>query len=267
MCGRPSESLRSSKTSFKEGRDLGRAISFASNASSEARSTITFVPSKKTVTSRAILSLTHWTKPLGNFAFLHHLCTLIRAHLTAPIHDRSCYDLCHQSSSSLSQTHTRASRNMNQFLPSPPLERCPSVNAQNSLLQSILCCAVRSVWFERVTGLFVLANFIVMCLYLPEESNQRSTALHYTELAFAILFAVECVVRILASGMSLPTCCLKCGGWSYRKQCQLFWIWKRTQTSRLCLLDNSTDESWNFWTQKSPCTDCHDLSLHAIHVQ
>ena len=90
--GRPSESLRSSKTSFKEGRELGRAISFASNASSEARSTITFVPSKKTVTSRAILSLTHWTKPLGNFAFLYHLCTLIRAHLTTLIHDRSCYD-------------------------------------------------------------------------------------------------------------------------------------------------------------------------------
>ena len=60
--------------------------------------------------------------------------------------------------------------------------------------------AVASPWFHYATGLLVLGNFVVMCLYLPGEATARSRALHIVELALAGVFLAECLVRILASG-------------------------------------------------------------------
>jgi hypothetical protein len=42
--------------------------------------------------------------------------------------------------------------------------------------------AVASPWFHYATGLLVLGNFVVMCLYLPGEATSRSKLLHIIEL-------------------------------------------------------------------------------------
>lgn len=64
--------------------------------------------------------------------------------------------------------------------------------------------AVASPWFHYATGLLVLGNFVVMCLYEPGEKTSRSRALHIVELVLAGVFLAECQIRILASGES-PT--------------------------------------------------------------
>lgn len=62
--------------------------------------------------------------------------------------------------------------------------------------------AVASPWFHYTTGVLVLGNFVVMCLYDPmDNSSFRAQALHITELVLAGVFLVECLLRILASGM------------------------------------------------------------------
>jgi len=60
--------------------------------------------------------------------------------------------------------------------------------------------AVASPWFHYATGLLVLGNFVVMCLYQPGEATSRSRALHIVELALAGVFLAECIIRIVASG-------------------------------------------------------------------
>lgn len=39
-----------------------------------------------------------------------------------------------------------------------------------------------------------------MCMYEPEDSSLKATALHITELTLAGIFLAECLLRILASG-------------------------------------------------------------------
>ena len=61
-------------------------------------------------------------------------------------------------------------------------------------------CAVASLLFHYGTGLLVLGNLIVMCLYKPGDTSSRANALHAAELAFAGAFLAEALLRIAASG-------------------------------------------------------------------
>jgi hypothetical protein len=67
--------------------------------------------------------------------------------------------------------------------------------------------AVASPWFHYATGLLVLGNFVVMCLYLPGEATSRSKLLHIIELTLAGVFLAECILRIVASGAPPPPSC------------------------------------------------------------
>ena len=56
--------------------------------------------------------------------------------------------------------------------------------------------------FHYLSGVLVLANVVVMCLYKPGESGRNAT-LRYVELAFAALFMAEVLLRMCALGATL----------------------------------------------------------------
>ena len=60
--------------------------------------------------------------------------------------------------------------------------------------------AVASAAFHYVTGILVLGNVVVMCLYRPGDTSGRAKALHIVELSLSGVFMAEALIRIAAAG-------------------------------------------------------------------